>query len=96
MNITTFSLILILVPLFTGLIGIGAAYLQHHSQDTGREYEVDLDQDFFLPFFLALALVIVVTIRIRIGTWWQSKKNNVGESVNVIVDKKEKKKKKKQ
>lgn len=88
MNFVIYLLILILVPLFTGLLGIGAAYLQHNSQDTGREYEIDLDQDFFVPFYLALALVIVVTIRIRIGTWWKSR-NNVGESGNVDTKKKQ-------
>lgn len=81
MNIILFILILIIVPLFFGLLGIGASYLQHASQNTGREYNVDLDQDFFIPFYLGLALVIVVSIRIQIGTWWQSK--NDGECVNV-------------
>ena len=88
MNLVIYLLILILVPLFTGLLGIGAAYLHHNSQGTGREYEVDLDQDFFVPFYLALALVIVVTIRIRVGTWWQSR-NNVDESGNYDTKKKQ-------
>jgi len=78
-------LILIFVPLFAGLLGLGASYLQNTSQNMGREYVVDLDQDFFIPFYLALALVIVIFIRIRIGTWRQS---NVGESAHVDNKKK--------
>ena len=85
MNFITYLLILILVPLITGLLGIGAAYLQHISQDTGKDYEVDLDQDFFLPFYLALVLVIVVTIRIRIGTWGES---NDDAAISTDVEKK--------
>ena len=68
------------MPLFAGLLGLGASYLQHTSQNPGREYVVDLDQDFFIPFYLALALVIVVSIRVRIGTW---RRSGVGEGVHV-------------
>ena len=75
-----FLLSLIFVPLFAGLLGLGASYLQLTSQNTGREYVVDLDQDFFIPFYLALALVIVVSVRVRIGTW---RRSGVGESVHV-------------
>jgi hypothetical protein len=84
-TVILFLLTLIFVPLFAGLLGLGASYLQHTSQNTGREYVVDLDQDFFIPFYLALALVIVISIRVRLGTWRQS---NVGESAHVDTKKK--------
>lgn len=58
----------LLVPALTGVIGVLAGYLSRMrdaAESGGQIKAIDLDRDFFFPFFLALAMVIVVGFQTR-------------------------------